>query len=458
MTPVQRAKATNRLKDLPSEQLAEALLDLAYNSKEAAAIVEKLATPPEEAVAVFKRKLSGIKRRKRFYHRSNASVFARELESTLEILSKPGIPPGNALKALVSFFQSDSKLMEMADDSYGDMGYVFRNVATKLFAKTAAQINDQPLLIKTFKKLYEKNSYGVRDAIVDHAAEFLTPESLELLREHYRKVIPSDKHDYQSAILTKTLAAQLNDPEQFEAELREHSEHYYHAHIVELAQVFQAAGRHDDLAKRLPEWLTLVQDYQVYKLRDIAVDTYRITGQKDKAQAILTDDFLSHPTIKRLQGLAEFASDSEIEQLKEQIRITILQSKTLHLYHLDYLQESGQHILANEHLLSHHDQINGDHYSNLIPLAKTFASHGFPLAATLIWRELANSILTRAYSKAYPYAADYVNSLHSLASQIDSWQGHPCHKDYLQKTHSVHFRKKAFWNRVPQEIQQLAQS
>ncbi len=44
MTPAQRAKAATRLKQLPAEVLADALLELAENSKEAQQYVESLAT------------------------------------------------------------------------------------------------------------------------------------------------------------------------------------------------------------------------------------------------------------------------------------------------------------------------------------------------------------------------------------------------------------------------------
>ncbi len=269
MTNDDYSKLQSRLEALPPATLAKALLNLTFCSDEATQVVETLTTSPEEAVASFKRKLSGIKRRRRFYHRTDARLFASELEALLQLLDKPAIPPTDALAALVLFFEADGKLFEMADDSYGDMGSVFRHTATTLFRSIAKRIEDQALLIKTVKKLYTKNEYGARDCIADHAAEFLTSESLESLHTHYSSPITIKDSDSQAHILTKALAAQLKNPEQYEAELRQHSEHYYKAHICELASVYQAADRHQDLAKRLDELLTFVRDCDFLKLQNI---------------------------------------------------------------------------------------------------------------------------------------------------------------------------------------------
>jgi len=458
MTNSDYNKLQSRLEALPPATLAKALLNLTFCSDEATQVVETLTTSPEEAVASFKRKLSGIKRRRRFYHRTDARLFASELEALLQLLDKPAIPPTDALAALALFFEADGKFFEMADDSYGDMGSVFCHTATTLFVNIAKRIEDQALLIKTVKKLYTKNEYGARDCIADHAAEFLTSESLESLHAHYSSPITIKDSDSQARILTKALAAQLKNPEQYEAELRQHSEHYYTANICELASVYQAADRHQDLAKRLDEWLTLVRDCDFSKLQNIAVDTYIKIGQPDKAKTVRTNQFLYHPSRITLDSASEFASKEELQSLKQQVRDTILAEQELSHSHLRYLLETGDHLLANAYLLDHHSEINGDSYSSLIDSAKSFESSGYPLASSLIWRALAKSILERAYSKAYPYAARYIKSLHSLAPSIDSWLEHPDHAKFLSELHQQHYRKSSFWKHIPEAIQQLAQS
>gem|GEM_PF-2553112 len=455
MNSALRSKATARLPKLPPEILAKALLDLAEWSKDAEQVIESLTTSADEAIATFKRKLNGIKRRTRFYHRSSASHFASELDSLLDLLRKPGLDPQETLKALVSFFEADSKLMEMADDSNGSMGYVFKHSATDLLVEVAQKVTDQNLLIKTFKKLYTSNDYGVRDAIADRAGEFLTPESLESLYDFYRS---SNEENPQSRILTEALAAQLKNPEQFEAELRKVSDHYYAANLCELAEVYQSAGRHRDLATHFDEWLGIVRACDLDKLRDIAVATYLTIGEPVKAKDLRVSQFLESPSVTRLKTLSDFTDEAERKALLKKASATIVSEKTLSQSSLRFLQETDQYLLANEFLLSRHDQLNGDFYDFLATAAKSFEGKDYPLAASLIWRTLADSILARAYLKAYPHAARYLANLHGLAPKIDSWNNHPNHTSYLQALHKNHSRKSSFWKLVADDIQQEAKS
>ena len=342
--------------------------------------------------------------------------------------------------------------MEMADDSHGELGYVFQDVATPFFAKTAANLDDQDHLKKTFIKLYLSNDYGVRDAIANHAREFLTPESLTYLHQYYTEKSSSNPEGFQARILCQELAAQLHDPELFEAEAKAVNDHYYQAKIVELAKVYQAAGRHQDLMTRLPEWLPLVTISQRSELERIAVETYAITKQPEKAKSLRSKAFFDDPSEGTLQNLSEFANDSEVKEHVAQAKGQIFSEKTLHISHLGFLQGLGDYLAANEYLLARHEQLDGDLYHGLIAKARAFESKEYPLAASLIWRALADSILARASTKSYPFGAKYLKSLHQLAPSVDSWLNHPSHESYLRQLHADHYRKSSFWKLVPKEL------
>ena len=201
-----------------------------------------------------------------------------------------------------------------------------------------------------------------------------------------------------------------------------------------------------------------IQDHLRYQLEGIAVNTYRTIGQLDKAKAICVEKFLSHPSTINLSAAIEFTEKKEISQLKGRVNDSIFKNNELHLSHLSYLQQDNQHLLANEYLLTRHELLNGDDYSSLIPAAKAFESSGYPLAASLVWRALINSVLERSYNKAYAYTAKYVKSLHALAHEISEWQGYPDHQKYLTQLHSAHFRKKSFWKMLPEEFLQVIQT
>ena len=83
----------------------------------------------------------------------------------------------------------------------------------------------------------------------------------------------------------------------------------------------------------------------------------------------------------------------------------------------------------------------------LLPLARSL-EQGQPLAASIVYRALLESILDRAQSKAYPHAARYLGRLGTLAKKIRAWSPIAPHETYLQILRAGHDRKRAFWDQV----------
>ncbi|YCM46939.1 hypothetical protein V2O64_24145 (plasmid) [Verrucomicrobiaceae bacterium 227] len=315
-----RTKAEKRLPDVPHEILVTSLLNLAETSEEVERLVDELITTNDEALASFKRKLSGLKRRKRFYRYSEAHILVTEIEGVLRLLDHENLCPREVLSALVSFFEADSKIMELGDDSDGEIGNVFSFDATQRLVQTASRIDDQEFLQKTFKKLYQDNGYGVRDRIVEHASEFLTEESLRKLYHDYTGGAPDCRGAQQARILAEGLSGQLKDPELFEAELRKVSEHYYCAKLPELAEVYLAAGRLDEVAENLEKWLSLVPAQYKSKLEKLAQEIYAETNDQGSLIKTLTGQFLSAASSKAYQSLSKILSPADLSALVDRLR------------------------------------------------------------------------------------------------------------------------------------------
>lgn len=256
-----------------AETLAEHLLALAVICPEAYQVVEKLTNSAQERLAVFKRRLAEIKRRGEFYELSKFSQFANELNLLLELLRNDEIPAKGVLDAIVLFLEADSILMEMGDDSNGEVGDVFLKVAIPFFVTAATQVDDQAYLRKLFIRVHEENDYGVRDSMVEYANHFLTQESLLNLQQYYKQVAIESPKNFVAGCLSRELAAQLQDPELYEAELRAVSDGFYKRFIVELAQVYQAAGRYEELAGRLDEWAPLISSGSASEFEKIKLTT-----------------------------------------------------------------------------------------------------------------------------------------------------------------------------------------
>ena len=92
-------------------------------------------------------------------------------------------------------------------------------------------------------------------------------------------------------------------------------------------------------------------------------------------------------------------------------------------------------------------QWDGRLYEILAPAAQALES-AQPLAATILYRALIDSILTRGQSPAYPHAARYYFELESLATREDpNWPIDPA-RTYRAGLKSHHGRKLGFWSLV----------
>lgn len=71
----------------------------------------------------------------------------------------------------------------------------------------------------------------------------------------------------------------------------------------------------------------------------------------------------------------------------------------------------------------------------------------YPLAASLIYRSLLDSIMERKKTMAYGYGAHYLKKLDALAEGISDWQGVPDHQAFMTEFRAQHGRKYSFWDR-----------
>jgi uncharacterized Zn finger protein len=78
------------------------------------------------------------------------------------------------------------------------------------------------------------------------------------------------------------------------------------------------------------------------------------------------------------------------------------------------------------------------------PAAERLAGR-YPAAATLLYRRMAESILERASSKQYGYAARDVRNAAALAGRIADEAGIESHDAFVARLKREHGRKYSFW-------------
>src|SRR5690606_32989021 len=143
---------------------------------EADDLIERLIATPKENIRRFKLKLSGLKRRKQFMSRRESAGFAHELCILLQDLKSGVEDPLAGIELIATFYEADSTIFEICDDSDGVIGDVFRYVAKELFVGYARRCPDKEKIADIILRINQEDNYGVRAALIDCAGECLPEE------------------------------------------------------------------------------------------------------------------------------------------------------------------------------------------------------------------------------------------------------------------------------------------
>lgn len=432
-----------KLSELGADALADALLELSKHSESAVDLIEQMIASPEENVQRFKMKLGNLKYSSRFIDWRGAGDFSRELEMLLQDLKAGVSDPLTGLELVAAFYEADNTIFEMCDDSSGNIGMVFTYDAKELFKEYASRCADKEKVAGLILKLNRKNDYGVRDALFECAGECL-PEPI------IRSMISTLQQNDVSAgsrnrtHLIESLARHINDAALF-AETREKSGRPLNsAAWVEIATVYFESG---DCASAM-EWLNRIapdETYYTYERDRLLARIYQQTNDTEKLTELLRKNLRNHHTTGTLDELISvMGEEHQVEVLTEEIAF-IMATDKLDNTDLEFLLETGHINEAETYLLSKAEQLNGNFYGTLIPLAEAFQKNRRYLAASLIFRALLLSILDRAYSKAYPHAVDYLGKLDRLTEQIPDWKTYESHAEFKAVLQTNHRRKRSFW-------------
>jgi hypothetical protein len=92
-------------------------------------------------------------------------------------------------------------------------------------------------------------------------------------------------------------------------------------------------------------------------------------------------------------------------------------------------------------------EIRGEVYFVLRPVADRLAETQ-PVAAILLYREMAEAVLRRGQSLQYDYAVQDLVAAERLVPNVEDWLGYPSQEDYRRRVATEHRQKRAFWQRM----------
>ena len=434
---------------LGADALADALLNLAVHSDEADDLIEQLIATPKENIQRFKRKLAGLKRRRRFIGWRESAGFARELEMLLQDLKAGVNDPVTGIELVAAFYQADNAIFEMCDDSSGHIGSVFRYDARDLFVDYASRCSDKEKVAGIILKVNQEDNYGIRNTLIDCAGECLPEEVIRSMIAELQKRADKEKDEYgkrRHLMLIESLARQIKDPRLFEKARIASWGKLSTAALIDIARVYLESGdvetAHSWL-KKIPEGET----YQEYKRDKLLEEIYRRQGNSEELTKLLYQRFRSFHTTDTLQALLDLIGNDKRDEVIADEVTHILKSDRLRESDAEFLIAIGKMDEAEAYLLGRADQLNGNHYHSLLSLAEAMESDNRHLVTTLIYRSLLISILERGYTKAYPHGVRYLKKLDKLSGLVTDWKDFNNHEAFKEQIIQAHGRKRSFWSK-----------
>ncbi|MEZ5337477.1 MAG: hypothetical protein R3F46_04360 [bacterium] len=436
-----------KLLALGAERLADELLRLAERDQQADAVLTRLLDPPEELAQSVRRGIAGLKRSRKFIDWDESDELELKLEDLLEDILSLQQQPELALELVADFLRTDQATFSRCDDSSGIIGSIYSIDAVKLFIRMAKLCADRRHPARVLTSLFDRDEWGIRLSVADHAEEFLDEELMQwcIAQLQERAVYNRDSYVRDPRVYAiETLACQLRDTELLEFTMRRSRRELFPIDKLKLAQLYFARGEAQtawDWLEQIPQPAFNLHDRDD-ELRLLVLDAL---GRKAEQVKLAQRMLAAEPGLPGLERLLAALPQEERDAVRRKELDRAAQGRNWSCSSALFLLEAGEPGMAARYTVERHEQVDGAQYHHLRVLADGLEPAGELLATAVCYRALLDSILERKYSKAYPYAAKYLLRLNALAEKIGDWQGLPDHGDYKLNLRVEHGKKRSFW-------------
>lgn len=433
---------------LGAEALADALLQLAAKNEAAENLVERMVATPEENIEQFKNKITGLRRLRRFIPWGESAELARKLTALLADLKAAVIEPRIGAKLVASFYETDQSTLGNCDDSSGHVGDVYRYDAKDLFVSFARHCADKDWLANLVSRLNREDDYGVRDALIHCASEYLPEPNIRAMITEFHKLAEKESEEFERRHWlhqVESLARQLKDAPLFEKTRIAAWGRTPTAACIDIGRVYLESGD----ANIALSWLDRIPEEETFQAHErdrLLVEIHGMLGNAKKQKEVAWRIFRRHRSAASLQELECFVDEDRDVLIRGEVAALAGETK-LSLTDAAFLAEIGRWDELESYLLKRSDQIDGDFYHSVLPLAEALETAGKNLAASMAYRALLDSILRHARTKAYPHGIRYLMKLDHLAKSISDWREFEDHDSYLEYLKQKHGRKRSFWAR-----------
>jgi hypothetical protein len=436
----------DKLEALGARRLAELLAELSTADpvvRKAAKLALAAGQSPAKLLAEIDKRLRTIARSKTFIDWDRRKPLVQELENLRTTITGTLAPldARAAAERMVDFLNLSDTLYERVDDSSGTVATVFRRAIADvghLWGQVPGA--DPDALAHLALSLLRSNDYGVKDGIVSSLGTAMGADGRVRLKAMLHEALAAApkprSHEWSFDDRRHALAqalAELADVEQdvdgFIAAVRATGNEAGFA--VEIAKRLLKAGR----AQEALDWLGKVRVHHNRDLDDVLyhggwikdeVTDLRIAaldalGCKDEAQQVrwtsFTETLDANHLRDHLKRLPDF-EDFEAEERAKEISRRFADPHRALAFFVAWRDLHAAAQLVRERL----EEFDGRDYVTLGAAAEALAGN-HPVAATLLYRLMIESILGRVSANQYGYAVRDVRNARAWPSSFPRMPG-----------------------------------
>jgi hypothetical protein len=458
---VRRSKKTvsvENLEALGAKRLAEMLFELGLDDTgiKRRLRLELASEVGGEAIAAdIGKRLAELKRARSFvdWHKRRALVKDIDLQRQMIVEKVAATRPNVALDLMWRFMELAGPVLDRMDDSYGDVGDVFRRACEDLGAIAAKATPDPVRLADRVFEAVSTNDYGEYDGLTAVIFPALQESGVSRLEERLRSALvelskTDDGYDFKGSVLRRALqdiADGRGDIDAFIA-LQGAASRRSPRMAAEIAERLLRVNRPEEAIRVLQGAAQEEGGFSSFEWDSAWVEALLATGQREEAQRFRWSRFeqrLDATCLRAyLKALPDF--DDDVAETKALDYATAFSSFATALSFL-----SGWPALrhAAKLVLERRGEIDGNVYFILDPAAKALEGK-HPLAAVLLRRAMIDDALDGAKSKRYGYAARHILECRALDASIADYGEIEDHDAFVARLRAKHGRKTGFWGRL----------
>ena len=435
------------LEKIPAAELAEFINRMAEGNESVAQLAELFLKrdDPKELASELRGMIDEIASASDFIDYYASDGVARQLDNILDVIERDLIPsdPTTALYALHDFIQSDTAVMDNADDSNGSIGMTYHR-ACQLLGTASIAAGKAKLAEEIFFDLYEGDDYGTRSRLIDEAPSIFSEDSLQQLIQEWRERTAKEDPKAYGGIGHRLarIAKSIGNPELYEeASLRGQPVDEAPFVALDVAKVYLDCGKPEIALSKIPSERTCPH----HSTRgDLLIEIHEALGNKEAVATEYWKRFEQSASFESARHYLDKIPPSERDEASKRMRSVVLEGRFSPLTKATYFARTRDLATAADIIENNADRIEGEYSASLLDFAKPLGKQ-YPLALSILYRANLNPILDQGSSKYYRHAARHARKLETLAKRITNWKNVTPHQTYWLDIQQKHKRKRRFW-------------